>query len=392
VEDVTEFFILKQQKIEHKAQLENTEKDLKLNQTFLQQIVDNIPYLLVARDLKGRNILVNKSYRELLKLMDQDIIGKTLYELFPQRNAEFTYEFEKKVISTGLIMEIEEQLALDDGTHIFVSVLFPLRNDLGNIFAIGKISKDITERKEEVEKIKILNEELEINLKNLKIVNDELSSFSYSAAHDLRAPLRHINGFIKLLRKNAGDKLDEKEQRYLDIINNSTNTMGILLDELLAFSRLGTSPAYKVKVNVNNIVNEVIENIKTELEKDNITWKVADLPDTNAEPVLIKQALTHLIGNSVKFSSNVKKAKIEIGSKSEDSQIIYFIRDNGAGFDMKYTDKLFGIFQRLHSPDEFSGIGIGLAKVKKIIEKHGGEIWAEGKINKGATFYFTLPL
>jgi light-regulated signal transduction histidine kinase (bacteriophytochrome) len=235
---------------------------------------------------------------------------------------------------------------------------------------------DVTERKKAEEQ--------------LLSVNNLLHSFSYSVSHDLRAPLRHINGFIDLFRKKAIAKLDEKEIRFLNIITDSAQKMGVIIDELLAFSRLGTAPVNKEKVNMNLVVEDVLKEIKNGIKDQKVEWVIRFLPECEGDVGLLKLVFTNLLSNALKYSSKVEKSVIEIGTDTKDEKIVYFVRDNGAGFDMKYQDKLFGVFQRLHTEDEFEGIGIGLANVKRILDKHGGEIWAESKVNEGATFYFTI--
>jgi signal transduction histidine kinase len=240
--------------------------------------------------------------------------------------------------------------------------------------------------KQETVKLREEHEEsMQDHVIKLEHLNKELEAFTYSVSHDLRAPLRHIDGYIDLLKKNIN--LDEKNSRYLGIISQSARRMGDLIDELLAFSRLGNTELRKTNINMDELVKEAINNLESETTDRDIEWKIEPLPALEGDKNLLRQVFINLISNALKYSSKETKAKIEIGTIFAGRGPVYFVRDNGAGFNMKYVDKLFGIFQRLHRSSEFEGIGIGLANVKRIVTKHEGRVWAEGKINEGATFY-----
>jgi len=227
---------------------------------------------------------------------------------------------------------------------------------------------------------------------DLQIANRELESFSYSVSHDLRAPLRHINGFIELLQKNAADGLNAKGQRYLSIIADSAKQMGQLIDDLLIFSRMGRTEMAKTTVHLREHIDAVIQSLAEETAKRTITWNIARLPEVSADPAMIRVVIVNLLSNAVKYTRTREHAVIEIGHDSDGTRHIFFVRDNGVGFDMQYKHKLFGVFQRLHSDAQFEGTGIGLANVHRIIQRHGGETWAEGIVNEGAVFYFSLPV
>lgn len=221
--------------------------------------------------------------------------------------------------------------------------------------------------------------------------NKELEAFSYSVSHDLRAPLRHIGGFVDLLIKNNSDQLDEKGIRYLKIISESSHEMGNLIDALLTFSRLSRTELLKTKINSQNMVAQVLKSFNVEMAGRNVEINVSELPDAIGDETLIHQVWENLISNALKYSKNEEKAIIAIGSKIVDNKTIFSIRDNGAGFDMKYADKLFGVFQRMHKATEFEGIGIGLANINRIVVRHGGKCWAESEVGNGATFFFSIP-
>ncbi len=224
----------------------------------------------------------------------------------------------------------------------------------------------------------------------LEVKNKDLESFSYSVSHDLRAPLRAINGFTSILKEEFADSLPSGAQQYLLKIYNSGIKMGQLIDELLVFSQIGRSQIRKQPTSLNAIVRTVIESLAPETETRQIEWKLAVLPDAQVDAVLIQQVYANLLNNAVKYTRGRNPARIEVGSYVQSNPTVYFVRDNGAGFDMKYVDKLFGVFQRLHREDEFEGTGIGLATVQRIIHGHGGRIWVEAEVDKGATFYFIL--
>ncbi|MGC2424617.1 MAG: ATP-binding protein [Nitrospirota bacterium] len=222
--------------------------------------------------------------------------------------------------------------------------------------------------------------------------NRELEAFSYSVSHDLRAPLRHIKGFVELLKEDAGPSLNEDSRESLDTISGAASKMGNLIDDLLSFSRMGRADMRKKKIELDKLVNEVISEMSKETGEAGITWKVDALPVVYGDPAMLKLTLVNLISNAVKFTRHTAGPIIEVGSfTSDEGDTVIFVKDNGAGFDMQYIDKLFGVFQRLHKPEDFEGTGIGLANVRRIITRHGGKTWAEGAVGKGATFYFSLP-
>ena len=248
------------------------------------------------------------------------------------------------------------------------------------------IHHDVTERRR-------VATELQSRGELLQVANKELEAFSYSVSHDLRAPLRHIDGYAALLSKAAGDALNDKARRYLQTISDSAKQMGQLIDDLLVFSRMGRQDMLHATVDLGQLLKTVLHDLRLDLQGRTISWTMHPLPNVSGDPAMLRQVFVNLVSNALKFTATRPEAKIEIGvAKRSPNEVEVFVRDNGVGFDMQYVGKLFGVFQRLHRNDEFEGTGIGLANVRRIVHRHGGRTWAEGALGQGATFYFSLPL
>ncbi len=310
------------------------------------------------------------------------------------------YEASEKPEETAAHIEKILRQGRDDFETVHRTKAGEIRNVLVTVQMIELSSRpylyavfhDITERKRAEAAIQTLNADLERRAAELEAANKELEAFTYSVSHDLRAPLRHVIGFTDLLQAGAASGLDEKSRRYLTTITQSAKRMGMLIDDLLAFSRVGRAEMESGAVNLEQTVQEALRELRPEIEGRDIVWKIAPLPEVRGDSSMLRLAWVNLIANAVKYTRTRTRAEIEIGCDSgQDHETVFFIRDNGVGFDMKYVDKLFGVFQRLHRASEFEGTGIGLANVRRIVHRHGGRTWAEGAVEGGATFYFSLP-
>jgi light-regulated signal transduction histidine kinase (bacteriophytochrome) len=299
----------------------------------------------------------------------------------------------EELLRTGR-WEGELQKTKADGTRVVVASRWSLRrDDIGLPVAILETNNDISESKRREQDILRLNQELGARTKELEAINKELEAFAYSVSHDLRAPLRHVLGYAELLQKNVSSSLDEKSQHYMTTILEAAKRMGNLIDDLLAFSRIGRAETRETMVSIEQLVREVLDELEQDTNGRDISWKIDALPDAYADRSMLKLALINLISNAIKFTRARARAEIEIGStRGEPDGAIVFVRDNGVGFDMKYARKLFGVFQRLHTAEAFEGTGIGLATVQRIIHRHGGNVWAEGSVDNGATFFFSVPV
>jgi signal transduction histidine kinase/CHASE3 domain sensor protein len=279
--------------------------------------------------------------------------------------------------------------------HHIKAVAKVFRDEKGTPLRMLGINMDITASKQLEEKINELNRSLELRVTErtaqLEAANKDMESFSYSISHDLRAPLRAINGFSKILQEDYAVQLDDEGRRLLNVVGNNAQKMGQLIDDILAFSRAGRNEIEHTTIDMKKLVTGVWEELKPDMAGRDIHLELRDLPPAGGDAAMMHQVVFNLLSNAVKFTRHNAGARIEVGVQTSEHETIYHVKDNGAGFDMQYADKLFGVFLRLHGMDEFEGTGIGLAIVKRIIAKHGGRVWAEGKVNEGATFYFALP-
>ena len=358
---------------------------------------------LVEQSLVGIYVIQDGKFAYVNPKMSE-ILGFTLEELTSRAITDFIFEDDRPLASEnirkrleGIVPHIRYTLRMvrKDTATIHVEVYGAVSEYHGRRAILGTLL-DITERARAEEKIQQLNVELEQRVRDrtseLENANKELESFSYSVSHDLRAPLRHIGGFVNLLQKNGAAALDAKCQRYVNMIAESASDMGKLIDDLLSFSRMGRAEMRTTRFNLEEIAREVIKESEPDMAGRDIDWTIESLPEIEADPALMRQVMLNLISNALKYSRTREKAVIAIGCKpNSNGEHVFFVRDNGVGFDMQYAGKLFGVFQRLHEAEEFEGTGIGLANVHRIVSRHGGRTWAEGILDGGATFYFSIP-
>lgn len=332
---------------------------------------------------------VNPAWEQALGFSPQELLAKPfLHFVHPDDRVATQIEAEK-LYRGGETLIFENRYLCKNGSYR--NLAWSARSDIEK-HLIYATARDVTVQKEAQDQIMHLNDDLRTHSAQMEVLNKELESFSYSVSHDLRAPLRHIDGFVKLLDKTSKEKLDERSQRYLNIIADATRQMGALIDDLLVFSRMGRAELRQTKVASDSLVHEAMDVVKGEVENRHVNWKLEPLPEVTADPAMLRQVWINLIANAVKYTRPRDPAEIEIGTRdSNNGEFIFFVRDNGVGFDMQYAHKLFGVFQRLHRADEFEGTGIGLANVQRIVHRHGGRVWAESKLNEGSTFYFSLP-
>jgi len=332
---------------------------------------------------------VNPAWERTLGFTREEMLGKPFIEFVHPDDRPATLVEAEKLTGGGEVIYFENRYVCQDGSYRWLAWSARAAVPQKLMYATAR---DITEQKRANEQILQLNHELQRRAEQLETANRELEAFSYSVSHDLRAPLRHIDGFVKILDKQSGPNLDERGRRYLGIVADSARQMGALIDDLLVFSRMSRTELRRSKVALNSLVHEAVEGLQMETNGRQISWKIGELPEVEADPAMLRQVWINLVGNAVKYTRPRHPAEIEVGcADGANGEFVFFVRDNGVGFDMQYAHKLFGVFQRLHRAEEFEGTGIGLANVRRIIARHGGRTWAEGKPDGGATFFFSLP-
>jgi len=347
---------------------------------------------IFVRDMSDVITYWNRGAQELYGWTAEDAIGKNSQQLLQTVSPVPLEVIRAELLRTNR-WEGELKKTKGDGTQVVVASRWSLRRDEHERpVAILETNNDITERKRREQEIQSLNQELAKRSTELEAINKELEAFAYSVSHDLRAPLRHMAGYTELLQKKASSVVDEKSKHYIAMILDAAKRMGNLIDDLLAFSRIGRAETQKTLVSLAQLVKEALAEVRQDTEGRNIAWKVGALPEFYGDRSMLKLVLVNLISNAIKFTRTRTQAEIEIGcANGNKDDLVVFVRDNGVGFDMKYVNKLFGVFQRLHDSDAFEGTGIGLATVQRIIHRHGGKVWAEGAVDSGATFYFSAP-
>jgi PAS domain S-box-containing protein len=370
------------------------EEALRQSREEFKDLFDSAPIGYHELDAQGRLTRVNQTELKMLGYQAEELLGQFVWSISADPEAARQAVL-SKLNGAPPAEKYERTLRRKDGATIPVQVRDQLvKGEDGAVISIRTVFQDITERKQAEEKIQQLNTELEQRViertAQLEAANKELEAFSYSVSHDLRAPLRAVDGFSQVVLEDYGPQLPEGCRQDLQTIRNGAQRMGKLIDDLLMFSRLSRLPLSKQTVDTGKLVRGVLEELNSQREGWRIEFRIAGLPPCQADPALLKQVWVNLLSNALKYTGKRESALVEIGCAMEKGRNVYFVRDNGAGFDMKYAHKLFGVFQRLHRAEDYEGTGVGLAIVQRVIHRHGGRIWAQSALDSGATFYFTL--
>ncbi len=374
------------------------ERSLREAQDRYRTLVESVPEAIVTIDQQGQIVSANPATARLFGFAENDLVGRNVSVLMPEPHASRHNDYIAEYLRTGTAKIIGATREVtgkrrDGGT-------FPLELSVSEMWANGErvftgIIRDVSERKRAEASVHALNADLERRVRErtqeLERSNQELESFSYSVSHDLRAPLRHMDGFVKLLRDREGDRLDVTSARYLHLISQAARKMATLIDSLLTFSRSGRTELQIRRLELTRLVREVQRELMAVTPDRTIEWEIGPLPSVVGDPALLRQVWTNLLSNAIKYTSRRPDARIQVTALGGgNGEVVIAVRDNGAGFDPQYAHKLFGVFQRLHRTEEFEGTGIGLAIVQRIIQRHGGRVWAEGLVDQGATFYVAL--
>lgn len=377
---------------------EKAEKELGRSELKYKKLYDGMMDGFVITTIEGKILEFNNAFTSMLMHDDDELKSKNINDLTPEKwHDEEKRIFENQVFGSGYSETYEKEMIKKDGSIFPVELrTYLIVNEKNEKEGMWAIIKDITERKKIELMTQKLNEELEQRVKErtsqLKILNQELEAFSYSVSHDLRTPLRIISGYSKILFEEYANELSDDAKTLLEGITKNTNNMSCLIDDLLEFSKLNRKEVALTEINFEKIFKEVFYEIPNSAIKDKVKINISKLPVVKGDKALLKQVAANFISNAVKFSSKVENPEINVSANIENGMAVFCIKDNGVGFDMNYSGKLFGVFQRLHKQNEYEGTGVGLAIVKRIINRHGGKVWAESELNNGSSFYFSLPL
>ncbi len=386
-------------RIHLQAQRNKAEQELRKLNTDFVILLENTGDFIYFKDKDGRIIFCSQTLAGITGHASwRDMVGKHDMEIFPPDTARIYYEEELPIFREGkpLLNKTDPYYDQGGGKRWVSTNKWPVFAEDGKtVIGIFGISRDITELKEAQDKIGELNRDLERRVEErtaqLEAANKELEAFSYSVSHDLRAPLRAIDGFSRIVLDEYADKLDDEGKRLLNIVRNNSNRMAQLIDDILQFSRTGRLEIAFTQVDMSGLAHEVAQELQEAAPNPALEIRIGELPQVNGDRTMLRQVFVNLLANAIKFSRARELPVVEVKAERSGEEIVYSVRDNGAGFDMRYQEKLFGVFQRLHTVEEFEGTGIGLAIVKRIVTRHGGRVWAEGKVGEGAVVYFALP-
>lgn len=366
-----------------------------LSEERYRTMIENSNDMIWALTAEGNFSFINQRAADITGYAIDEWLGKSFAPLVVEEDRQRVWEIHRRIMN-GEKIHYEVRGKKANGETLILSVnASPILQNGREIGAIS-FSSDITARKHAEEELHRLNTELERRVQartaELAASNKELEAFSYSVSHDLRAPLRSITGFVELLRKQGYDSIDDKGRHYMDVISQSAVQMGQLIDDILTFSRIGRAEITMHRINLDLVLKDVINTLRPQFEQRQVVWQLHPLPEVMGERTMLALVLQNLLSNALKFTQTRATAIIEIGTIEQGpDEIVCYVKDNGVGFDMRHVDKLFGLFQRLHPQTQFAGTGVGLANVHRMIQRHGGRVWAEGKIDEGATIYFSLP-
>jgi len=376
----------------------NTEAQLRASESrsrFLASVVEQSEDAILTRTLDDVITSWNPGAEHLYGYSAEEAVGRKARELQLRELPEPDYQRVLHRIRSASHLRFETRVTRKDGQHVYVfGVAGPMYDEAGNHIGEIVVARDGTELRSTREELVRLNNELEHRVAarttELQAAYQEAEALSYSIAHDLRAPLRAISGYAKILEEELAPILPPHAQNYLERMGNNAVRLGTLIDALLSLQRLSRQPLSRTHTRLNEAVDDALDWLHSEQPGREIEFVVADLGEADVDPALIRLAFANLLSNAIKFTRSRQPARVTVGTAERDGEQIYFVQDNGAGFDMRFADKLFGVFQRLHPDAEYEGSGIGLASVSRIVTRHGGRIWADAAVDRGATFYFTI--
>ncbi|MHB1955455.1 MAG: sensor histidine kinase [Sulfobacillus sp.] len=358
----------------------------------LRDLYDNAPCGFHSIDADGRIVRVNETELRWLGYSRDTLVGKMGFRQLLTQESRLSFDQNFPIFKkTGILKDAEYDLVRKDGSILPISLSATAIFDEDGDYLMSRSTLfDITERRKAQEQITRLNDDLQLHAEQLEAANKEMESFSYSVSHDLRSPLRAIDGFSKILEEDYGGRIDDEGKRLLKVIRVNSQKMGNLIDDLLTFSKLGRKSMEKTIVDMEELARSASAEVFSG-PSDMAKLEIAPIPPSFGDRTLLRQVWINLLSNALKFSGKNDTAQVRVEGFRGDGETVYSVQDNGAGFDMRFYNKLFGVFQRLHAQEEFSGTGVGLAIVQRVVNRHGGRVWAEGEVGKGATFFFSLP-